>query len=114
VTDLGARTADDSLADVAALMQCLDLVVCVDTALAHLAGALGRPVWLAVSFNADWRWGRAGERTAWYPSMRLFRQPGPGDWDTVFARLAGALGSGRTDLPGRTARRSLDAPGAPG
>ena len=90
IIDLGVKTASD-MADVAALMMSLDLVIAVDTALVHLAGALGRPVWAAVSFVADWRWQRGSETTRWYPSARLFRQATWGDWDGVFARLAEEL-----------------------
>ncbi len=75
----------------AAAMQALDLVVTSDTAVAHLAGALGRPVWLATSFVPDWRWGLTGETCPWYPTMRLFRQPTRGDWNAVFAAMAAAL-----------------------
>jgi tetratricopeptide (TPR) repeat protein len=77
--------------DTAAIMQCLDLVITSDTAVAHLAGALARPVWLATSFVPDWRWGLGTESCAWYPTMRLFRQPRRGDWNAVFAALAAAL-----------------------
>ena len=90
ITDLGAKTAPE-LADVAALMMSLDLVVSIDTALVHLAGALGRPVWVALPSAADWRWLRAGDSTAWYPTMRLFRQAGRGEWDGVFGRIAVAV-----------------------
>ena len=72
-------------------MKSVDLVVTSDTAVAHLAGALGVPVWLALPFVPDWRWllGRDGSR--WYPTMRLFRQTRVGEWEEVFARLADAL-----------------------
>ncbi|AMV25173.1 lipoprotein NlpI [Gemmata sp. SH-PL17] len=90
VVDLGGRT-DPDMGDVGALMTALDLVVTVDTALAHLAGALGLPVWVAVPYAADWRWLQGREDTIWYPTMRLFRQPRRGDWDAVFARLAAEL-----------------------
>jgi Flp pilus assembly protein TadD len=103
VIDLGART-DSAMADVAALMMNLDLIVSVDTAVVHLAGALGRPVWVALPFAADWRWQRQGETTRWYPTARLFRPTVRGDWDGVFGRLAVALaaavrsrGEGRSD-----------------
>jgi len=68
------------------------LVVTVDTMVAHLAGALGRPVRLLLRHDPDWRWPVASDRTPWYPSMRLYRQPAPGDWGAVIARLAADLG----------------------
>jgi len=77
--------------DTAALVETLDLVITVDTSVAHLAGALGRPVWTLVPFVPDWRWGRAGARTPWYPSMRLIRQPEPGDWLSVVDAVLRAL-----------------------
>jgi hypothetical protein len=87
--DLGSRLTD--FVDTAAAVSCLDLVVCVDTALAHLAGALGKPVWLAVASAPDWRWLLGRPDSPWYPTLRLFRQPSPGDWQSVFAQLAAAL-----------------------
>lgn len=90
VMGLGARLAD-SFSDTAAAVLGLDLVVCVDTALAHAAGAVGAEIWVLVPFAADWRWLRERPDTPWYPTMRLFRQPRPGDWDTVFARVAAEL-----------------------
>ncbi len=77
--------------DTAAVMENLDLVITADTAAAHLAGALGVPVWVALSTRADWRWVLDRDDTPWYPTMRLFRQTQPGDWTEVFARLAAAL-----------------------
>lgn len=77
--------------DTAAVMQHLDLVITSDTALAHLAGALGRPVWLAISTASDWRWFRNRGDSPWYPTMRLFRQKTLGDWDSVFAEIASVL-----------------------
>ena len=73
----------NDLTDLAATVKSLDLVITVDTLAAHLAGALGVQVWNLLAFSPDWRWGLAGERTDWYPSMRLFRQSKPGDWTTV-------------------------------
>jgi Tfp pilus assembly protein PilF len=81
----------DAFVDTAALMRSLDLVVSCDTAIAHLAGALGRPVWLALPHESDWRWLEGREDSPWYPTMRLFRQPTPGDWAAVFAAMAAAL-----------------------
>ncbi|HEY3898203.1 MAG TPA: tetratricopeptide repeat protein [Chthoniobacter sp.] len=79
-------------ADTAAFMAELDLVITVDTAVAHLAGALGRPVWTLLSFVPDWRWGLEGEDTPWYPTMRLFRQPALCDWESVIQRVEAELG----------------------
>ncbi len=73
--------------DTAAMMAALDLVVTSDTALVHLAGGLGVPVFVALAHSADWRWGITGERSPWYPSLRAFRQPARGDWQAVFARI---------------------------
>ena len=78
-------------ADTAALISALDLVIAVDTAVAHLAGALGQPVWLLSRFDACWRWLRGRDDTPWYPTMRLFRQTAPGDWDGVVRRATAAL-----------------------
>jgi ADP-heptose:LPS heptosyltransferase len=70
----------------------MDLVISVDTSVAHLAGALGKPVWTMVQFAADWRWfAQFCERTPWYPTMRLFRQPRRGDWRQVIAQVAKEL-----------------------
>ena len=67
--------------DTAALVENLDLVISVDTAIAHLAAAMGKPVWLLLPFAADWRWRRGRDDTPWYPTMQLIRQPRPGDWN---------------------------------
>lgn len=78
-------------ADTAALIEALDLVISVDTSVAHLAGALGRPVWLANRFSPDWRWMLGREDSPWYPTMRIFRQPARGDWTSVVGALRRAL-----------------------
>ena len=78
-------------ADTAALVANLDLVISVCTSVAHLAGGLGRPVWVPLHFNACWRWLRRREDSPWYPTARLFRQTAPGDWDGVVASVAAAL-----------------------
>jgi tetratricopeptide (TPR) repeat protein len=80
-----------TLVDTAAIIGELDLVITVDTMIAHLAGSLGRPVWTLLPYAADWRWLLEGEQTLWYPSMRLFRQPRPGDWESTVARVATGL-----------------------
>ena len=66
-------------------------MITVDTALAHLAGAMNVPVWVAVPFAPDWRWMRGTDTSPWYPSMRLFRQKRPGNWDGVFSDIRRAL-----------------------
>ncbi|HLI11267.1 MAG TPA: tetratricopeptide repeat protein [Alphaproteobacteria bacterium] len=86
----GERLAD--FADTAALVAQLDLVITVDTSVAHLAGTMGVPTWLLLPFAPDWRWLLEREDSPWYPSLRLFRQPAPGAWDAVIARLQEALG----------------------
>jgi hypothetical protein len=83
--DLTAHMTD--FAETAAFVAELDLVISVDTAVAHLAGAMGKPVWTLVPFAPDWRWGLQSESTPWYPTMRLFRQSSAGDWDSVVERI---------------------------
>ena len=78
-------------ADTAALIANLDLVVSVDTSVAHLAGALGKPVWLLNRYNSDWRWLQGRDDSPWYPSMRIFRQRALGDWDGVVKAVGNAL-----------------------
>ena len=80
----------DDLANTAAVMAKLDLIVTVDTSIAHLAGALDRPVWLLLPFAPDWRWLTGREDSPWYPTMRLFRQDQPGNWERVFNRVLSA------------------------
>ncbi len=95
-TGLDARLVDaapaliDFAETAAALMQ-LDLLITVDTAVAHLAGALGRPCWLLLPFAPDWRWGERGQGCVWYESLRLWRQPAPGDWGSVIAEIGASL-----------------------
>ena len=79
------------LATSAAVIDQLDIVISVDTAVAHLAGAMGKPVWVLLPFSGDWRWGMAGDRTPWYPTMRLFRQRHPGNWSDPIKRMATML-----------------------
>ncbi len=81
----------DDLADTAAAIAALDLVITVDTSLAHLAGALGKPVWILLSRGPDWRWLLDREDSPWYPTARLFRQADADDWEPVLARVAGEL-----------------------
>jgi len=81
----------DDFADTAALLDLMDLVITVDTSVAHLAGALGRPVFILLAFNPDWRWLFDRTDSPWYPSARLFRQPAPGDWVSVISDVKMAI-----------------------
>jgi|SRR5579859_717665 len=78
-------------ADTAALIEALDLVISVDTSVAHLAGALGKPIWLLNRFDTCWRWLLDRDDSPWYPQLRQFRQPGPGDWNSVMCAVRDAL-----------------------
>ncbi|OYQ32767.1 hypothetical protein CHU95_18625 [Niveispirillum lacus] len=89
VTDLGAEIG--GWADTAAILPHLDLLITPDSALAHLAGAMGRPVWTLIATDTDWRWLEGSAKTGWYPSMRLFRQRKCGDWAGLVTRVAAAL-----------------------
>jgi ADP-heptose:LPS heptosyltransferase len=89
MADLSADLAD--FGETAALIENLDLVVTVDTSMGHLAGALGKPAWILIPKAADWRWLLEREDSPWYPSVRLFRQPKPGDWNEPLQRLRVAL-----------------------
>lgn len=94
--DLGSDIIDfapllKDFAETAAAVSALDLVISVDTSVAHLAGALGRPVWMLLPYALDWRWLRDRADTPWYPTMRLFRQERPMAWDGVLARTAAEL-----------------------
>ena len=89
LTELGGF--EDYLATASVVAQ-MDLVISVDTSVAHLAGALAKSVWTLIQFAPDWRWfGQFGERTPWYPTMRLFRQPRRGDWPSVITQVAAEL-----------------------
>jgi tetratricopeptide (TPR) repeat protein len=89
VLHLGDELADFD--DTAAVLALCDVVIAVDTSVAHLAGALGRPLWVLLPFSADWRWTAYGESSPWYPAARLYRQPQPGDWHSVVARVLGDI-----------------------
>ena len=89
VHDLSQHLRD--FADTAAVVRDSDLVITVDTALAHLAGGLGKPVWTLVPFSGDWRWLMNRSDSPWYPTMRLFRQPNLGDWESVIADITHCL-----------------------
>jgi len=92
-------TECEDFSDTAALMANLDLIISVDTAIAHVAGALGKPVWLLNRFDICWRWMRGRDDSPWYPTMRLFRQPRPGDWGGALSlvehELRNAVAQGR-------------------
>ena len=84
--------------ETAAAIENLDLVISIDTALVHLAGAMGKPVWTLLPHAPDWRWLLEREDSPWYPTMRLFRQPGRGDWGAVFDRVKDELGKSTKDF----------------
>jgi len=79
------------LADTAAIIKQLDLVITIDTVIAHLAGALGKPVWVMLNFDSDWRWLTDRKDSPWYPTMRLFRQQKIGDWNSVLKEVKDSL-----------------------
>jgi len=89
----------DDFLDTAALIDNLDLVISVDSAIVHLAGALGKPVWLLNRFGSEWRWGLESESSPWYPSLRIFRQREAKSWERVIAQVANELGRFRTSQP---------------
>jgi tetratricopeptide (TPR) repeat protein len=89
ITDIGSQLVD--MADTAAIMAIVDLTISVDTAVAHLAGAMGREAWVMLPFSSDWRWTPTADRSPWYPQLRLFRQRVAGDWPAVIAAVRDAL-----------------------
>ena len=103
IVDLGGKMSD--FVDIAAALQSLDLVIAPDTSLAHLAGALGVRVWVALAFAPDSRWLEGRSDSPWYPSMRLFRQKRRGDWSEVFERMAVELR--REELLARSEGRAI-------
>lgn len=107
IDDLDAELKD--FTDTAAVVANLDLLVSVDTSVAHLAGAMARPVWLLVPFIPDWRWLLDRTDSPWYPTMRLFRQDRAGEWGSVLGRVERAL---RLRFPGMSARGEPTAPGS--
>jgi len=102
--DLTGAIAD--FADTAALVECLDLVITVDTAVAHLAGALARPVWTMLRYAPDWRWYPDEARSRWYPTMRLYRQRAPGEWRGVVEAVGRDLVEAVAGGPGAAAGRA--------
>ena len=105
ITHIGDQL--DDFADTAAAVSLLDLVITVDSVVAHLAGALGKAVWVLLPFSPDWRWLLEREDSPWYPSARLFRQPHTGDWDSVIGRVREEL---LRFAPGPTARSAMLTP----
>jgi hypothetical protein len=89
IDNMGGELGDFS--DTAAVLEKLDLLISVDTAVVHLAGAMGKTVWTLLPYAPDWRWQRNRDDSPWYPSMRLYRQPARGDWASVFEQVEGDL-----------------------
>ena len=104
----------DAFVDTAAAMAHLDLIVTCDTSLAHLAGALGRPVWVVLKKVAEWRWLRDRANSPWYPTMRLFRQRERGDWSETFARIAASVEPLAKSADQPIPRQAIAIPGAIG
>ncbi len=109
VEDLGPDfdSGEHGFLDSAAVMDVVDLVVSCDTSMAHLAGALGRPVWIALSDDPEWRWQRERSDSIWYPTVRLFRQDA-GGWDALFSRMAQALGQSEMLSAGSAQKLTLE------
>lgn len=112
--------AAEPFGDTAPLLRACDLVITTDTAIAHLAGALACPTWVALGYSAEWRWMRAGRTSPWYPTMRLYRQPKLGDWQNLFEEIARDLAlvsrakdTAAIEEPGRQ-RTPLPVPVSPG
>jgi ADP-heptose:LPS heptosyltransferase len=98
MSDLTGHVRD--FGDTAALLAQLDLVITVDTAVAHLAGALGKPTWVLLPFAPDWRWMLKRDNSIWYPSMQLFRLSEPGGWQEVMRRIIYLLKSRKSGTVG--------------
>jgi hypothetical protein len=98
IRHIGAELGD--FAETAALISLMDVIITIDTAVAHLAGAMGKQVWVLLPFSAEWRWGLEREDSPWYPTARLFRQPKAGDWPSVVERVVSELRrSSRSRVP---------------
>ncbi|HBK06012.1 MAG TPA: glycosyltransferase [Acetobacteraceae bacterium] len=104
MTDLADDLTD--FGETAALMENLDLIITVDTSMGHLAGALGRPAWILIPKAADWRWLLNRDDSPWYPSVRLFRQPKPGEWNEPLSRMRSALKAELTRAPAESVSAS--------
>uniref|UniRef100_A0ACD5GT23 Uncharacterized protein n=1 Tax=Desertifilum tharense IPPAS B-1220 TaxID=1781255 RepID=A0ACD5GT23_9CYAN len=94
--EAGTAIIDESLtiadfADTAKRIASVDLIISIDTSVAHLAGAMAKPTWVLLPYAPDWRWMREGNTSPWYPTMRLFRQTQPGDWHSVFTQVSAFL-----------------------
>jgi ADP-heptose:LPS heptosyltransferase len=100
--DLSGQLTD--FEDTAAVLAQLELVISVDTSVAHLAGAMGIPTWILLPYAPDWRWFLNRDDSPWYPTVRLFRQTEPGNWDSVMTRLADALAN---ELPPQIGKIAL-------
>ncbi len=109
VCDGSSRERD--LAETAALMVTLDLVITTDTCIAHLAGAMGKAVWILLPYLSDWRWMQETESTPWYPAARLIRQKAPGDWGGVLQRVCAELEAQRRGFAQKICSKSFNPQG---